>query len=420
MVGFTSPYWFLLTSLVLPLAILHFNSRKPGKSRPVGSIAFILNKDIERGNSRKLTELVLFFLRVFVILSMSLLLAGPFFIQNIRSEGWILGSAHDLELARLQSPAKFDSLLKAGYEIHRLLPGFPVFKQTSNPDPGVEESIWNALKALNGAKMPVVAFSRPESSLFPLEKPQTRKGIQIYLIAPDCRESKQVSKLQDFLKKGGVVKVSIFAAPASRERLYLLKALKAVCDLHGQILLAKTWDGSSKLQQALPADWIFWLLEKDMPAEAFEKSGLPAGKTAIMRFETRRPSTDGILVSSYDSPLAGVICRHFKAGDRDVFVLRPDQKAQTSELVWNAAFPEMIESLLLYHLLPSERRDNTASFVDQGQARHFRRTLEKAAPTKLGLSNFSLEMPLWIFLLVLIVAERLVAFLKDRQHAYNR
>jgi len=420
MVGFTSPYWFLLTSLVLPLAILHFNSRKPGKPRPVGSIAFIAKKDVEKGNSRKLTELILFFLRVLIILSMSLLLAGPFFIQNLGAGGWILVSEKDVELARLQSPAKFDSLLKAGYEIHRLLPGFPVLKKTSNPDPGVEESIWSALKELNGAKMPVVAFCRRESRLFPLEKPQIRKGIQVYLISPDCAERKQVSKRQDFLKKGGVVKVSIFATPASRERLYLLKALKAVCDLHGQILLAKTWDGSSNLQQALQADWIFWLLEKDMPAEAFEKSGLPLAKTAIMRFETRRPSTDGILVSSYDSPLAGLICRHFKANYRDVFVLRPDQKTQTSELVWNAAFPEMIESLLLYHLLPSEQQDNTAAFVDQSQARHFRRTSEKAIPNKLGLSNFYLEMPLWIFLLVLIVTERLVIFLKDRQHVYNR
>lgn len=83
--SFANPlYLYTLLGLAIPIAI-HLWSKKEGKVIKVGSIKNLKESDSKQSSSIKLNEILLLFLRLIFLALITLILAGPYFKQNVKN-----------------------------------------------------------------------------------------------------------------------------------------------------------------------------------------------------------------------------------------------------------------------------------------------------------------------------------------------
>ncbi|BAV09502.1 N-terminal double-transmembrane domain-containing protein [Filimonas lacunae] len=122
------PIWLLAgTAIIIPI-VLHLWNTRQGKILPVGSLLFLQQQAPQPAINLKLTQLLLLLLRCLLLLLLALLLAQPVWQPKAsatsRTPGWILvDKADGLNTYTYCQPA-IDSLLRAGYQLHYLQPGF--------------------------------------------------------------------------------------------------------------------------------------------------------------------------------------------------------------------------------------------------------------------------------------------------------
>lgn len=147
MIQFLNPVWlWALTGLLIPIGI-HLLSRKEGKTIPIGSLRHFDESVTAQFRSIRLNEVLLLIIRCALITSVVLLLAGIHFNSaSGTKKRWAVaepGIAQNKEAKQV-----LDSLRTQGYSIHSLTPGFPEATEADTLQPDTRTNYWAAIEAL--------------------------------------------------------------------------------------------------------------------------------------------------------------------------------------------------------------------------------------------------------------------------------
>ena len=130
MISFTHPIWLYgLLGLLIPIGI-HLLSRKEGKTIYIGSIRHLTDSDTAQFSSIRLNEILLLILRLLLLTILVFILAG--FSLNLKSNNskrWLV-IEKGIE-KETQYRSIIDSLTTDGFEVHWLMSGFPVLKDSA-------------------------------------------------------------------------------------------------------------------------------------------------------------------------------------------------------------------------------------------------------------------------------------------------
>lgn len=179
MFQFFNPIYFIaLAGLAIPVAI-HIWNRKEGKRIKVGSIRWLKNSESSRLSSIKFSQFWLFFLRSLMVLFTVLLLTNPVLLMNKGSNskvnGMVLMEPNLTRLPFIQQ--QVDSLQQAGYLI-----SYIGEEKTPNP-----VNYWAALKELEqGENKPdkLVIFTSRKLKNFSGKRPKISIDTQ-WITIPD-------------------------------------------------------------------------------------------------------------------------------------------------------------------------------------------------------------------------------------------
>jgi hypothetical protein len=128
-----NPIWlFAIGGIAIPL-IIHLWNVKKGKTLKVGSISLLGESSRQSAKSLKLSDLLLLFLRCFLLIILAFILAKPIWEsldkKNIKS-GWILIEEENSKEIYDNFKLEIDSLLGLEYEFHFFEPEFRTAKIT--------------------------------------------------------------------------------------------------------------------------------------------------------------------------------------------------------------------------------------------------------------------------------------------------
>jgi hypothetical protein len=181
---FSSPLWLAaLATLGIPLA-LHLWSRRPRQVIRVGTLRHLDQLPPARARSARLSEPLLLLLRLGILASVVLALAGP------RLRGTELGRASRLVLVdpALLGDAALDSLSRARAVVRLLLPGLPevrlpAVRDTSEPP----LSVWDGLRLADRLVSPdgaIEVYARPRLTTLGERRPAIRADVRWHSPAP--------------------------------------------------------------------------------------------------------------------------------------------------------------------------------------------------------------------------------------------
>jgi hypothetical protein len=127
LIQFLQPIWlWAITGIAVPV-IIHLWNIREGKTRKVGSIAFLTESASTRAKSLKLSELWLLLLRCLLLIMLALLISKPYWEKQPgqKEKGWVLIEKQTVPQAyRIYKPT-IDSLLAQGFTFHYFNDGFP-------------------------------------------------------------------------------------------------------------------------------------------------------------------------------------------------------------------------------------------------------------------------------------------------------
>jgi Aerotolerance regulator N-terminal len=189
---FSAPLWlYALATLAIPLA-LHLWSRRPREVIRVGSLRHVTDLAEARSWSARLTEPLLLLLRLAILASIVLALAGPR-ISNARL-GRTVGQLVLVEPELLADPAPIrsdpllDSLARSRATVHLLQWGFPKVQldgvksefQVPHASPAASGTIWDLLLAADHLVSPgggMIVIARPRVSALGGRRPALRARV---------------------------------------------------------------------------------------------------------------------------------------------------------------------------------------------------------------------------------------------------
>lgn len=155
MLQFLNPIWlFGISGILIPL-LIHLWNVKTGKTLKVGSITLMGESSRQNSRSLKLMELLLLFLRCLLIILLSLLLAEPVWksLQTAKkNKAWILIEKNAFAETYAKFKSEIDSLSNAGEELRLFEPGF---KKVDT-----EEMLADSAKADSSALLPYWSIIR--------------------------------------------------------------------------------------------------------------------------------------------------------------------------------------------------------------------------------------------------------------------
>ena len=127
MLQLLNPIWlFGISGILIPL-IIHLWNVKTGKTLKVGSITLMGESSRQNSRSLKLMDLLLLFLRCFIIILLSLILAEPVWKSQQASKenkAWMLIERSSFAETYTKFKSEIDSLNNAGEELRLFEPGF--------------------------------------------------------------------------------------------------------------------------------------------------------------------------------------------------------------------------------------------------------------------------------------------------------
>ncbi|MDQ6812966.1 MAG: BatA domain-containing protein, partial [Bacteroidota bacterium] len=170
MLHFLQPIWLWASAGIIVPIIIHLWNVTQGKTLRVGSIAFLTENAKSHASSFKLSLLLLLLLRCLLIIVLSMLIAKPFYEQQVdlhKEKGWVLIDKNQINEAYKKYRSSIDSLLRAGFTFHYFNSGFEearfedvvkLMRDTTTSD----ISYWALLKQLDQkvpSTLPVFVFT---------------------------------------------------------------------------------------------------------------------------------------------------------------------------------------------------------------------------------------------------------------------
>lgn len=376
--------------------MIHLWNHRQGKVLAVGSIALLQETPRNSARRMQLSEKWLLLLRCLIIILLSIILAGPQWKQPASAaakRGWVLVPR---ELAHIFQH-RVDSLVKAGFRAHYFEPGFP--DMDGDTASGPQQDYWATLALLQQAVtpgQPVYLFTDRQLRHFSGERPRVQMNLHWQtapIPAPASADTPGDSSRQ----------FTIWAGAHADDAAFVQAALQAIRQFSGRQMEIKMVNTTG----ALPAsqDWLFWLSDAPLPAVQAKH---------VLRYMPGKPGAE-------DSWLAGypdlAVRRYVPSAAVDAYwqdgfghaLLTTDGTNYNAYTHFNSTWnglpwsPRM-PGLLLQLIYPGSYPD--AQLPDDAAVQPLQiKGLARAA----GTPALSLVRAGWILLLLLFVAERLVA-----------
>jgi hypothetical protein len=159
--------------------VIHLWNIRQGKTRKIGSIQLLARTAQQSTRSLQLTEWFLLLLRCLLIILIALFLAKPYWKTNTQ-KGWVMVEQEDAAQAYSHFKPLIDSLLNAGFTLHRFEKGFEetelsaVVNKKNNTEIINKPSYWQLVTLLDkqlSPGMPVYLFTGNRLNRFTGERP---------------------------------------------------------------------------------------------------------------------------------------------------------------------------------------------------------------------------------------------------------
>lgn len=416
-----------LAAVIIPVLIHLWNVRK-GKTLKVGSIALLAESSRQAARSRRITNWPLFLLRCLLLFLLAFLLANPFWESRKKniSKGWMLVPAYHLSNAYRQHRPLIDSLLKAGFELRDLSPVFDKinlqdtssFKTTGE----LTGSPWMLLKKLNAGlpkNFPVYLFTDNQLKNYYGERPTSQLNLHWNSLAVSDKPG------NDPMPDTSSIRITIYPGKNNTDAHYVKAAIKAIGQYTGRDIII------SSQPEGQPQQLVFWLQDEE-PGETILSSLTPSGTlfqydhgTSISIFApfnnglyTIADNKDKAFYKYASGPASGTSIWSLSDGrplltaeernERKIIHFKSRFNPQWTDLVWQEDF---VRALLPFVLADASKEKTDTRQIDPLQVMP-RKTNEKTySHTRLSFfeNKRDLSLILWIAIIIVFIAERLLA-----------
>ncbi|MBV9986076.1 MAG: BatA domain-containing protein [Chitinophagaceae bacterium] len=455
MIQFTQPIaLWAITAVAIPI-IIHLWNIREGKTLKIGSTAFLTEATRSHARSVKLSELLLLILRCLLLILIALLLARPVWTDPVKSNqraGWILIPPSLNQQAYRQFRPAIDSLLRSGYQLHRLETGFGNMTAGENftGSTGMN-NYWQLIMALD-RQLPagtlVYLFTDNQRRHFSGQRPATTLQLHWQTFSlPDTvswtearfRTNKDSTRIitansssagtfYRALNSAGIdsdtssMNVCIYTDNYSADANYLRAAIAAIRDFTQRNIKIGVVNNAS----VIPAttDWLFWLSDRPLQQRS-AKHVFAYGPGRIRALDEEINATAGIQnlnvyrIKDNAVPLLPV----WTAGDRILLgqeAANPQRyqfnsrfDPQWSGLVWHDQFPQLIAGLLLDNDPRVDSRSLVA--IDPQQLQPQLVNEELILPKEKTEAALTLDTILWLLAMAVLLIERLISFQTKRR-----
>lgn len=181
MIFLNPSYLWALLGIVVPIAI-HLWSRKEGRTIKIGSVEFLREKDPKRSSSIKMNELFLLFLRILIISLLVFIIAEP--RQTVKTENSHI--TYLVEPSLLFENEVVNILDTIDQDLVKLLqPGFPEYEKTKVEEASPNPNYWQLAGEMNNLRTDsIVVFTRAYLTGVKGKRPQTNKKINWIVLDP--------------------------------------------------------------------------------------------------------------------------------------------------------------------------------------------------------------------------------------------
>jgi hypothetical protein len=457
-IQFLQPIWlWAMTAIAVPLFIHLWNIRQ-GKTLKVGSIAFLTESTRAHSRSLRISELLLLLLRCLLLIILALLLSKPVWIRqpgSSKEKGWVLiAPEHFTETYTHFKPA-IDSLLKAGFTLHRFEPAFATvsladtsaYKQNNI-------SYWQLVQELNqrvSATLPLYVFTPNLAEHFTGKRPPVSLAINWYTHTPADSASyiahafstpgdsirvitaytkptgnrftyRNVSIINagDLQRDTTVHRICIFTDTYPADAGYIKAAIQAIRDFTQRSIQVITVADPKNV----PAntDWLFWLSDRSLPGSVSAKNILAYATGGTEKVHTTFVTETGHTPVQVYAMVrnANALQPVWSTGNGNMLLGKNASKniyhffsrfnPQWNGLVWNDQFPE-----IMYDLIGDTSVATPGKLAIDGKQVVPDTVEEKSLLPKEFLQQRSdLSGIFWILAFILFLAERLYTYYSKR------
>lgn len=417
----TNPIWLWgLTGLIIPIGI-HLLSRKEGKVIRFGSLRHLEESQTKQSINIKLNEVALLSVRCALIVSIVILLSGlDVNLFDSRKSRWVVledGLEHDPGIVSL-----LDSLTKNGFEVKSMTKGFPN-STARKTEPFV--SYWEMieqlpLRSLNNviivsyslsSKFKGKRIALPSNVTWIAKEPRekefllsrvtfskdsvlVRKGksssLQTSFVSELSSENTEYSALESVSQTSpDTISVNIFAdRDFEYDRKIVLASLRAIETTIPVIF--KIRSGATKDYGAdSESDWIIWL----------SKSVPPNGSL----------NTNSLVFMDEQNNNAALLTRPSDPSQKDKWIIT---KRLNEETALKEQFTLTLSSILINNERVEARADSLSQTTEPEQSL-WSRNEGRVSSSTAQVSNDKTMLLLIMVILVLLIAERFLAFKRN-------
>lgn len=421
---------FALAAVIIPVLIHLWNVRK-GKTLKVGSIALLAESSKQPARSRRITNWPLFLLRCLLLLLLAFLLANPFWESRTKNgaAGWMLVADDHLPVAYQQHQGLIDSLLKKGFELHKLSPAFEKISLFDTTSSHIStESPWALIKQLDAGlpkDFPVYLFASNQLKDYYEERPVTQLNLHWNSLSINTDADR------DSTPDTSSIRITIYPGKSSTDAHYIKAALKAIGQYTGRDIIISS-QPTGELQQL-----VFWLQEEE-PGENILSSLTPSGTLfqydhgtgisvftpfnnglytiddnkgkAFYKYTSGPAAGNSIWTLSDGRPLLTIETRNGKK----IIHFKSRFNPQWTDLVWQEDF---VKALLPFVLPGASGKERDIRQIDPLQALPSKTNERTYRHTDLSFfeNKKDLSSALWIAITIVFIAERLLAHYQTRQ-----
>lgn len=419
-----------LTAVSIPVLIHLWNVRK-GKTLKVGSIALLAESSKQPARSRRITNWPLFLLRCLLLLLLAFLLANPFWKSGKKngSAGWVIVAGEYLSNTYQQHGIFIDSLLKKGFELHRLSPGFEKISwQDTISFRTSAESPWALIKQLNTGlpkDFPVYLFAGNLLRDYYGERPVTRLDLhwKSLPVTADAGHNPAPDTSS--------IRITIYPGKNGTDARYIKAAVKAIGQYTGRDIIIGS-QPTGELQQL-----VFWLQEEE-PGENILSSLVPSGTLFLydhgMGISVFAPFNNGLYTIDDSKDRAFYKYTSGPASGNSVWTLSDGRPLLTTEtrngkkiihfksrfnpqwtdLVWQEDF---VRALMPFVLADASQEKVDSRQIDPLQAlpRKTNEEVYRHAGLSFSENKKDLLPALWIAIVIVFIAERFLAHHQTRK-----
>lgn len=457
-----------LAGMLIPL-LIHLWNIKQGKTLRIGSIALLGESSPLSSRSYKFTDLLLLLLRLLILLFITFLIAKPFLDSNDKrtaDKGWVLLKKQQLVPVYEKHRKAIDSLLKAGYSIHDLAPGFQqiLLKDTLisvNSNDTLSVGYFNLIHVLDQQKKPgfkTVVFADQKLGDFGEVMPSLNIDLKWISLSSADTVATWTSDLTTgkyeavstpgstvYTKVPSAVKQVNFMINAGsypRDAQYVRAAVKAYSSYSKSNIILSDYQPA----RIETADVLIWFSESPVPeqtlsgmkkggrvfsympgkAEAvnsiFDFADLGDGNTPAIHLNRRIDATADKGMPLWTDGFGGTVLSRSDLKNVVAYSYYSRLNPDWSDLVWSSQFVRRIIPLLIDNPDQQDKNGFVRNAKDQRtfkpdfkiNAPGVKRSVQAGTdePVKNRVKQASLENYIWTILLLLLCAERFLSFRK--------